>query len=149
MRLSTCILWFTFHLYPTPHKYSLFGTISFYFTAHYNNMTSLGPSTVISMIVHWSDMMLVLCFIFWMGLVIFPLEISKLSDSCQTGDPLVRMEVMCLYWYVKVREGQAVSALDVVSNPFLLYLSFVFTIWDIYCVTCLICCICLPFEIII
>jgi len=133
MRLSTFILWFTFCLYPTPHKYSLFGTISPYFTTHYNNMTSLDASTVVSMIVHWSDLMWVLCLIFWMCLVVSELEISKLSDSCQTGDPLVRMEVMCLYWYVKVREqGQAVSALDAVSYPF-----------------CFICHLCLPFEIVI
>jgi len=66
-----------------------------------------------------------------MGLVVSQLEISKLSDSCQTGDPLVRMEVMCLYWYVKVREqGRAVSALGAVSYPF-----------------CFICHSCLPFEI--
>jgi hypothetical protein len=66
-----------------------------------------------------------------MGLVVYQLEISKLSDSCQTGDPLVRMEVTCLYWYVKVRgeQGQAVSALDAVSYPF-----------------CFICHSCLTFE---
>ena len=94
-------------------------------------MTSLDASTVVSMIVHWSDLMWVLCLSFQMGLLVSQLEISKLSDSCQTGDPLVRMEVMCLYWYVKVREqGQAVSALDAVSYPF-----------------CFICHSCLPFEI--
>lgn len=32
MRLPTFILRFTFHLYPTPHKYSLFGTILFHST---------------------------------------------------------------------------------------------------------------------
>jgi hypothetical protein len=68
-----------------------------------------------------------------MGLVVSQLEISEWSDSCQTGDPLVRMEVMCLYWHVKVREqGQAVSALDAVSYLF-----------------CFICHLCLPFEIFI
>jgi len=60
-------------------------------------VTPLDASTVVSMIVHWSDLMWVLCLISWVGLVVSQLEISKLSDSCETGDPLVRMEVMCLY----------------------------------------------------
>jgi hypothetical protein len=82
------------------HFISQHTTISF--------ITALDASTVLSIIVHSSDFMWVLCLVFWMGLVV------SLSDSCQTGDPLIRMEVtVCLvYWYVKV------SALDAVSYPF-------------------------------
>jgi hypothetical protein len=94
-------------------------------------MTSLDASTVVSMIVHWSDLMWVLCLIFWMGLVVSQLEISKLSDSCQTGDLIVRMDDICLYWYVKVREqGASSECTRCFKLPILLYLS-----------------LCLPFEI--
>ena len=134
MRLSAFILWFTFHLYPTPHKYSLFGTISFYFTAHYNNMTSLDASTVVK-----HD-----CALIWLD-VGFMFNFLDGLSSLPTWD-FKAVRLMSNWWPIS-KDGSRVSILICKSErtrassectrccklPILIYLSFMFTIWDLCC----------------